>query len=505
MWRATSTQSILTNVRRSAKIPLTPAALPQGGEGRLRVNRLCQRVIRNTAVALAAFFAFGCTMGPKYHRPPVDVPQSYRGVAASPPSAAASFGNEKWWEAFQDPQLQALIRTALKQNYDLRIAATRILEAQAQVSIARGNQLPSAGAIVAGNDQRQPKSALFRAFDTSYDEVGLALQWDLDFWGKYRRATEATRDQLLANEWGQRQVTASLVANVASAYFVLRALDLQLHISQRTLASDQDSLRLTQLLVDHGATSLLDVRQAEQLVYNASGSISTLEKQIAQQENLISILLGQNPGEVARGLEITAEPHIPEVPAGLPSSLLERRPDIRAAEAQLMAANARIGVAKAAYFPVISLTGIGGFQSIPLSQLFTTPYGMWNFTGQLAQPLYAGGTLRGGLRVAQAQQQEAVLNYQQTIQQAFREVSDALIAYHQDHDFRTQQESLTYSAKDASRLSDIRYRGGASSYLEVLDSNTRTYSAELTLVQARLSEMLDYIQLYRALGGGWQN
>ena len=459
---------------------------------------------RQAVVVLVAILTSGCTVGPNYHRPTVAVPPTYRGAAATVPSTAASFGDEKWWEVFEDPQLQALIRTALKQNYDVRIAASRILQAQAQVGIARGNQLPSVGAIVAGNDQRAARSSLFRAYDTSYNELGLGLQWDLDFWGKYRRATEAARDQLLANQWAQKQVTSALVASVASAYFVLRAQDLQLHISQRTLASDQHSLRLTQLLADHGATSLLDVRQAEQLVYTAAGTISTIEKQIGQQEDLISTLLGQNPGDVARGLELTVQPHLPEVPAGLPSSLLERRPDIREAEAELMATNARIGVAKAAYFPDISLTGVGGFQSIPLSQLFTGPYGMWNFTGQLAQPLYAGGTLKSGVRYAQAQHQEAVLNYQQTIQQAFREVSDALIAYEKDHDFRTQQESLTYSAKDASRLSDVRYRGGASSYLEVLDSNTRSYAAELTLVEARLSEMLDYIQLYRALGGGWQ-
>jgi len=455
-------------------------------------------------VALMALTGFGCTVGPNYHRPAVTVPQTYRGVAATVPSTTASFGDEKWWEVFQDPQLQALIRTALKQNYDVRIAATRILQAQAQLGIARGNQLPTAGGFVAGNNQRAAKSKFFSAYDTSYTELGLGLQWDLDFWGKYRRATESARDELLANNWAQQQVASSLVANVASAYFILRAQDLQLHISQRTLASDQDSLRLTQLLADHGATSMLDVRQAEQLVYNASGAISTIEKQIEQQEDLISTLLGQNPGDVARGLELNAQPHLPEVPAGLPSSLLERRPDIREAEAQLMAANARIGVAKAAYFPDISLTGVGGLQSIPLTQLFTGQSGMWNFTSQLAQPLYAGGALKGGVNFAQAQQQEAVLNYQQAIQQAFREVSDALIAYEKDHEFRTQQESLTYSAKDASRLSDIRYRGGASSYLEVLDSNTRTYAAELTLVQAQLSEMLDYIQLYRALGGGWQ-
>jgi outer membrane protein, multidrug efflux system len=460
--------------------------------------------LRQVLVALAALLAFGCTVGPNYHRPAVTVPQTYRGAAATAPPSAASFGDEKWWEVFQDPQLQALIRTALKQNYDVRIAATRILQAQAQLGIARGNQLPTAGAIVAGNNQRAAQSKFFSAYETSYTELGLGLQWDLDFWGKYRRATEAARGELLANQWAQQEVTRSLVASVASAYFILRAQDLQLHISQRTLASDKDSLRLTQMLADHGATSMLDVRQAEQLVYNAAGAIPTLQKQIAQQEDLISTLLGQNPGDVPRGLELTVQPHLPEVPVGLPSSLLERRPDIRKAEAQLMAANARIGVAKAAYFPDISLTGDGGFQSIPLTQLFTGPYGMWNFTGQLAQPLYAGGSLRGGVQFARARQQEAELNYQQTIQQAFREVSDALIAYEKDHEFLTQQESLTFSAKDASRLSDLRYQGGASSYLEVLDSDTRSYAAELTLAEAELSELLDYIQLYRALGGGWQ-
>ncbi len=459
---------------------------------------------RLTLIALFGLVASGCTVGPNYHRPAVNVPQTYRGASAAAPSTVASFGDEKWWDVFQDPQLQALIRTALKQNYDVRIAAARILQAQAQLGIARGNQLPTAGVIVAGNDQRQPRSSLFRAYDTSYNELGLGFQWDLDFWGKYRRATEAARAGLLANNWAQKQVESSLVASVASAYFLLRAEDLQLHIAQRTLASDQDSLRLTQLLADHGATSLLDVRQAEQLVYNAAGDIPTLQKQIEQQEDLISILLGQNPGDVVRGLELNTQPHAPDLPAGLPSALLERRPDIREAEAQLMAANARIGVAKAAYFPDISLTGTGGYQSIPLSQLFAGQYGLWNFTGQLAQPLFAGGTLKSGVQLAQATQQEAELNYQRTIQQAFREVSDALVAYEKDHEFRTQQEMLTYSAKDASRLSDIRYRGGASSYLEVLDSNTRTYAAELTLVQAQLNEMLDYIQLYRALGGGWQ-
>lgn len=460
--------------------------------------------------ALGALLLAGCAVGPNYKRPAVVSPQTYRGApagtepTASGGGAAASFGDEKWWEVFQDAQLQWLIRTALQHNYDVRIAASRILQAQAELGITRSNELPSAAAIAIGNGSRNAKSKFFNEYDDSYTELGLGFQWNLDFWGKYRRATEAARDQLLANEWARKAVIDSLVANVASAYFTLRELDLQIDISRSTLASDQDSLRLTQLLVDHGRTSLLDVRQAEQLVFNASGEITNIEKQIEQQENLISILLGENPGGVARGMELTAQPHPPEVPPGLPSSLLDRRPDIREAEAQLMSMNAQIGVAKAAYFPAITLTGVGGVQSIALSQLFTGPAGLWSFTGQLTQPLYAGGSLRGGVKLAEAQREQAALTYQQTIQQAFREVSNALVAYAKDQEFRKQQELLTHSAEDASRLSDLRYRGGASSYLEVIDADTRYYSAELTLAQAQLNEMLDYVELYRALGGGWQ-
>jgi multidrug efflux system outer membrane protein len=416
------------------------------------------------AVVLLPFLLGGCAVGPNYKRPAVATPQTFRGSPTATPGAA-SFGDEKWWEVFQDAQLQSLIRTALQQNYDVRIAASRILQAQAQLGITRSNEFPSAAAIASGVGSRNAQSKFFSAYDESYTELGLGFQWNLDFWGRYRRATEVARDQLLANEWARQAVINSLVAGVASAYFTLREQDLQIEISRRTLASDQDSLRLTQLLVDHGRTSLLDVRQAEQLVFTASGAIPSIEKQIEQQENLISTLLGENPGGVTRGLELTAQPHAPEVPAGLPSSLLERRPDVREAEAQLMAMNAQIGVAKAAYFPSISLTGDGGVQSIALSRLFTGPAGMWSFVGQAAQPLYAGGSLRNGVRLAQAQQQQAVLTYQQTIQQAFREVSNALTAYAKDQEFRKQQELLTHSAEDAARLSDLRYRGGASSYL----------------------------------------
>jgi len=454
-------------------------------------------------VSLVSLVLAGCAVGPNYKRPAVDTPKTFRGAPVEPVSAT-SFADQKWAEVFQDVELQKLIRAALEKNYDVRIAATRILQAQAQLSITRSDEFPSAAALASGSATRNAASKFFGAFNTNENQLGLGFQWNLDFWGKYRRATESARDQLLANKWAQQEVNLTVVAGVSSAYYALRAQDLQLQISRETLASNQDSLRLTQLLSDHGRTSLLDVRQAEQLVYAASAAIPNLEKQIQQQENLISILVGENPGSVPRGAELTAQIHLPEVPAGLPSSLLERRPDIREAEAQLMSANAQIGVAKAAYFPSISLTGTGGFQSVALSKLFTGPAGAWSFAGQLTQPLYAGSSLRGAVRLAEAQREQAALTYQQSIQRAFREVSDALIAYSKDQEFRKQQELLTNSAKDASRLSNLRYKGGAASYLEVLDAETRQYAAELTLAQAELNEMLDYVQLYQALGGGWE-
>jgi multidrug efflux system outer membrane protein len=380
------------------------------------------------SLLVLALIAAGCAVGPNYKRPAVNTPQTFRG-AIDASIGTASFADEKWPEVFQDPELQKLIRTALKQNYDVRIAATRILQAQAQLTITRSDEFPSAAALASANATRNAASKFFGPFSTNQTQLGLGFQWNLDFWGKYRRATEAARDRLLANNWAQKEVNLSVVADVASAYYLLREQDLQLQISRLTLASDQDSLRLTQLLSDHGRTSLLDVRQAEQLVYAASAAIPNLEKGIQQQENLISILTGENPGSVARGLELTAQPHLPELPAGLPSSLLERRPDVREAEAQLMALNAQIGVAKAAYFPSISLTGQGGVQSVALTNLFTGPAGAWSLAGQLTQPLYAGGSLRGAVRLAQAQEDEAALSYQQTIQRSFREVSDALVPY----------------------------------------------------------------------------
>jgi multidrug efflux system outer membrane protein len=422
--------------------------------------------------------------------------------AAQP--AAESLGDQKWWEVFQDPQLQDLIRTALQRNYDVRITATRILEAQAQVGITRADQLPTISGGAEALNQRSARAKFFPAFETSSNQVDLSLAWELDFWGKYRRATESARANLLATEWAREAVISTLVSDVAAAYFRLRELDLELEISRRTLASRRDSLQLTQTLASGGATSMLDVRQAEQLVFTAAETIPDLERRIEQQENFISTLLGNNPGPIARGTKLTEQAHAPEIPAGLPSSLLERRPDIRQAEAQLIAANAQIGVAKAAYFPQINLTASGGYQSSALTSLFTGPAGLWSFGGSLVQPIFTGGRIRSNVKFTEARQQEAALVYQQSIQQAFRGVSDALVEYRKDREFREQQEQLSFSAEDAARLSETRYRGGATSYLEVLTSETNYFDAELGLAQARLNELLGLVRIYRNLGGGWQ-
>jgi multidrug efflux system outer membrane protein len=415
-----------------------------------------------------------------------------------------SLGDQKWWEVFQDRQLQDLIHSALQQNYDVRIAAARILEAQAQVGITRADGLPAISAGAQSFDQRSARQKFLPAYETSAHQVDLSLAWDLDFWGKYRRANESARASLLATQWAREAVISTLVSDVAAGYFQLRELDLQLEISRRTLASRQNSLQLTQVLAKGGATSMLDVRQAEQLVFTAAETIPDLERRIEQQENFISTLLGVNPGPIARGTKLTDQPHSPDIPAGLPSTLLERRPDIRQAEAQLIAANAQIGVARAAYFPQISLTGSAGFQSPALTSLFTGPAGLWNFGGSLAEPIFASGRIRSGVRLSEARQQETLLIYQQTIQQAFRGVSDALVEYRKDREFREQQEQLASSAEDAARLSETRYRGGATSYLEVLTNETNYFDSELGLAQAQLNELLGLVSIYRNLGGGWQ-
>ena len=447
----------------------------------------------------------GCLVGPKYQRPAVDVPQEYRAPAPQQAAQASSLGNEQWWQVYQDPVLTQLIHTAIAQNYDVRIAAARVLEAQAQVGITRANQFPSAsvGADVF-SEQNAKVTKLFPPYQVNGGELSLSVIWNLDFWGKYRRQTEAARAQLLATEWGQRAVVSSLVANVATAYFQLRALDSELEISQRTLGSRQQSLQLTHTLESHGGASGLDVSQAEQLVYTASETIPDLERQIEQQENLLSILLGENPQSVPRGRALTEQPAPESVPAGLPSELLERRPDVQQAEQIMVAANAQIGVAKAAFFPSVSLTGTGGLESNALNRFISQPSEMWIAAAGVTQPVFEGGALRSGLKLARANWQEAVFSYQQTVQNAMEQVSNSLVASQKNREFREQQELLTQAAQKTDHFSEVLYKNGGASYLQVLTSETNYFSAELNLVQAQLNERLALVQLYQSLGGGWQ-
>lgn len=433
------------------------------------------------------------------------MPPVYRSAPPSVAASTASLGNEKWWTVFRDPVLDNLIHTAIKQNFDVRIAAQRVLEAQAQVGIAKSSEYPTfrVGASILSTGSPQMTSAL-PAFSEHGGELDGSVLWDADFWGKFRRQTEAARDQLLATEWGKRAVISSVVSEVATAYFQLRALDLSLQIAQQTLASRKASLHLTQVLFDHGGTSMLDLRQQQELVASAAEAIPQFQREIGQQENLIRILLGENPGSVARGLKLTSEPLPAVVPPGLPAQLIERRPDIREAEASLMAANANIGVAKADFLPDFALTATGGTESYALNKFFTAPAAIWNAIGTATETIFAGGERHAAMRLAKSQKEEMVLAYEQAIKQALRQVSDSLIAYQKNREFTQQQALLTSAAKDSDRLSNVLYQHGGASFLQVLTSETNYFAAELNLVQAQLQERLALVQLYNALGGGWQ-
>lgn len=456
-------------------------------------------------LSLASMLAAACaTMGPDHTRPTVQTPDAYRGQ--SPAAASAmSIADQHWSTIVTDEVLRDLITGALQQNYDVRIAATRILQAEAVLGITRSQQFPTVTGQAAGQAQRTSVgSGDGEARAVGVAQIGAGVAWEADFWGRYRRATEADRAQLLGAEWARRAIVTTLVSRVATGYYALRSLDLELSIATRTLATREESLRLTRVREQGGATSLVDVRQAEQLVYGARVAIVDLRRSIEQQENFLSALLGRAPGPIARGGALVDQPRPPEVPAGLPSALLARRPDIQAAEQQLAAANAEIGVARAALFPQVTLTGSGGVASSALSGLFSGPAVAWTAAAAVLQPLFNAGRNRAGVALAEARREEAMLAYQQTIQTALREVADSLIEYRLARDLRAEQDALVEAAQDARRLADIRYQGGAASYLEVLDSDTRLFTAELGLARAQLGELAGFVEIYRALGGGWQ-
>ena len=464
-------------------------------------------------LVVTALMLSACTVGPKYHRPVVQTPTAFHGAGESQQAVAQteSFADLPWWQVFHDPKLQELIRTALKQNYDLQLAVERVNAARAQVGIVRSNQFPQVSLDPTFSGGKTTEGIKSNIFSLAADVI-----FQVDLFGRYRRATEAARAELLGTQDAQQTVILTLVSDVASDYFLLRDLDLQLQITKETVETQDNSVKLTELRLSHGVGTRLDVLQSRQVLDTANAQIPDLERQIGQTEDAINILLGNYPQEVPRGtaLATTAtsglqwtETLAPQLPAGLPSTLLERRPDIRTAEQDLVAANANIGVAKAMFFPQLSLLGSGGAafgHSAFLGLNLPAPHGIGSYAASAAQPIFTGGALRNNLRLAKSQERQALISYQQTIQRAFGDVSDALIGYEKYHGVRERQEQTVKDLQESVDVSLMRYRGGTANYIDVLDSQRSLFQAELTLAQARNNEYQSLVQLYKALGGGWK-
>jgi multidrug efflux system outer membrane protein len=455
-------------------------------------------MIRKFWVAGAALWLAGCAVGPDYKRPALDVPPKFRDAPEA--TQGKAFADLQWWAVLEDPVLQSLIKEALANNYDLRIAANHVLQAREQLGITRASQVPSLSGFVEAERQRVPPVLS----DQTIYSGGLQLSWVLDFWGQFRRATEASRATLLATDYAQNAVRVTLIANVASAYFQLRAFDQELDASTRILQTNQETLRITTLSVNGGASPITDQLQATLLVQQAQAQITQLEQSIAQTENQLSLLLGKNPGDIPRGISLVAQPQLPEVPAGLPSQLLERRPDVREAEQSLAAANANVGVAKAAFFPQIPLTASYGAGSANLGDFLKQSANVWSVAGDVVQPIFEGGKIRSAYRLAWAQRDAAELVYRQSVQQAFADVANSLVGYQKSHALRLTLEEQTATYAETARLANDRYRGGSTSFLEVLTTQQQYFTSELQSSQAWFAELQNYVQLYQALGGGWQ-
>ncbi len=447
-------------------------------------------------------------MGPNYTRPAIELPASHRG--AEPATVPGdSLADREWSALFNDPALTDLVTSALKQNFDLRIAAERVLQARAVAGLARADRWPAVDASVQGAGAEASRAGASRAIppdaktSVSYAELGFSLGWELDVWGRLRRLNEAARAEYVATEEARRGVITTLVADTVETYLTLRALDAELEIARRTLDTANDSLRLTTVRYERGVGTALDVRQAEQLLFTASGQIASLERQVAQAENALSLLAGRAPGEVQRGLELSGLHEPTAIPAGLPSTLLERRPDIRRAEQELIAANARIGAARAEYFPRISLTGFFGTQSRALSDLLSSPARLWSASAGAAVPLFDAGRRRENVRLAESVQRELVVAYQRSVFTALREVADALAGCRRTSEELAEQSRLVEALRTSVRLSTQRYEGGVDTYLQVLDAQRNLFQGELDLTLLKRQELAAVVQLYRALGGGW--
>jgi multidrug efflux system outer membrane protein len=462
---------------------------------------------RSLAASVLLLSLCGCKVGPNYSRPPLTVPDQYRGLApdvsatqASTQPPAEAFGEMKWWTVFQDKALEDLIREALTNNYDVRIAASRVVQAQAALGVTRADQLPQ---VSASGSIQQVKSALFPGGPT-FDSLSAQASYIVDFWGQYRRATEAAKANLVATQYAQDVVRTTLVSNIASAYFSLCQFDAQLDYSRKTLVGDNEMLNLNTIKFKGGESAQTDVLQAQLLVEQAEAQIISLQQSIEQTENAISILVGRNPGPISRGITLTEQPHVPQVPPGLPSVLLQRRPDVRRAEMLLVSANANVGVAKAAFFPQFALTGQYGMQSTSITSFLQGPAQFWALGGQLLQPIFEGGRIRSNYNLAWAKRNEAELTYQQSVQLAVSDVSSSLVGYSKSQQFRAKIQEQTNTYFETARLANVRFTGGATSFLEVLVTQQQYFDSELALAQAWNSELQNYVQLYRALGGGWE-
>jgi multidrug efflux system outer membrane protein len=459
-------------------------------------------------VAAASLFLAGCVMGPNYQKPKVDTPAAFRGADA--PVSEVSLADTAWADLFKDPVLNDLISTALKQNHDVRIAAERVLEARAELGIADSESLPTVDLdatfevnrnSLVGSNRFLPPGV---SNDVSYSQLGFRLGWELDVWGRVRRLRESARAEYLATEEARRGVTTTLVADVTASYLALREFDMELEIARKTRDLGDNGLRLTTLRQQSGAASALDVHQAEQVLRSATVQIAASERSIAQQENALNVLLGRSPGDITRGKRLDELAAPAEVPAGLPSTLLTRRPDIREAEQNLIAANAEIGAARALYFPQISLTSFMGGQSRALTNLFTGPARLWSLSPAASLPIFNAGRLRSNVKATEAVQRETLARYEKTVQTAFREVSDSLIAYNRTTEELAQQQLLVSALAESDRLSLVRYQGGLDSYLQVLDAERNLFQGQLAEAVLRRNTLLSIVQLYRALGGGWQ-
>jgi multidrug efflux system outer membrane protein len=457
--------------------------------------------MRRCSVAL---LACACSVAPKYERPAVDLPVRYRFADQE----ADSLANVKWWNVFRDPELQGLVREALLHNPDVRIAAARVDELRGLYGVARAAQFPqvqlTADVVHARASERgaAPIPPGVSPVGTLYN-ASAEVTYQTDFWGQFRGLAAEARANLLAQEEARSNVVLSVVTSVAQAYFQLRELDLELEITRRTVASFEDSLRLTRIRFEGNVASELDVRQAETALYSAQAQIPQLDVQIAQQENAISILAGRNPAGVRRGAPITGQNAPPDVPAGLPSQLLARRPDLRQAEAQLVGAFAGIGVARAQFLPQFSLTASGGFTSTALSTLLSGPALAWQLVAGLAQPIFQGGRLRANLEAAEARREQAAIAYSAALQRALADVDDALVAYHKTGEQLALQRSLVESSSAALNLANSRYTAGVSTYLEVLDAQRQLFNAELSRARTEGALLVALVRLYGALGGGW--